>query len=441
MSQFSNLLSLLGSTSSEAEAAGLSTLMKRLGVTLDEAKAIKAAAVAKRSPGPTEGNIDALKKVRQYKTEGLPRFGVGADAEVFDAGNSVLKVPKKNVQTHPDNIKSQAVDAGAPIMLGDLGVPTRNIKTSENMYQIQDKLKTPKVYPGGDETFKQLDAEQSKLYDKVLEGMRSERKSITGTDDILENMPPEDVIRYKELEKLKDNRTSDMWREQGVDPDLLEKDFRSLSKKDMVEAQNTHNLLDDELKDYPMDTLAALTDMKARASTKAFRPYDVHAGNVGLDANNNAKIFDTSRFSLDDPSQIQPEQFQKIKESIIASPERKEQLLDVLRPQDSQMKKAAAVAPVAAATDPSWTEGMADSAWNTLSGAADIMSIPGAIGRTSINAVTENRAPTMDELKQAATFPTGPEQDALATKTTEKILPDSDDVMKRTALETMLKFM
>lgn len=445
-------MSLLQATTSEAEAAGLSTLMKKLGVSLKEAKAIKAAAQASKGTGLADENLRALGKVKDYKQGNLKRFGQGADAEVFDAGDSVLKVPRNNVQTHPDVIKSQAVDAASPVMLDDLGVPTKNIKTSQNMYQVQDKLKTPKVRPGNDSEFKALDNVQSNIYDKTLDFMRQERIPLTSTDDLKKYMTPEDSAWYDELEALKEKRIQNMWKEQGIDPDSISDEFMSLPPKEFSDARQTHQLFGEDVKEYPMDTLAALTDMKARKSTKGVYPQDVHSGNIGLDAENNAKIFDTSRFKLKDPNEIGPEQFEKIKQSIIASPEKKDELLSQLTSKNSTMKKAAAVSPLAGleTEDDGMLSQARDSVLSGLSsvinsptaqGAMDLLSVPGAIGRASINAVAENRAPTMEEIKRAATFPTGQEQEDLATSATEKVFPDEEDVYKRTALDSLLKFM
>ena len=533
MSQFSNLLNLLMATSPEAEAAGISTLMKKLGVSLQEAKAIKAAAIAKKGTSLQDENIRALQNISDYKRGNLEELGQGADAKVYDAGDKVVKVPKGNRQADVDAIKKQAIDTASPVMLGDLGVPTKNVKTSQNMYQVQDKLNTPKVRPGTDTEFRALDNVQSNVYDKTLDFMRQERIPITGTDDIKKHMTPEDAAWYDELEGLKDKRINNMWKEQGVDPDDLVNRFMSLPPEELSKAQDSHYLFGDDIKEFPMDTLAALTDMEARRAVKGVYPQDVHSGNIGLDADNNARIFDTSRFKLKDPNEIKPEQFEQIKNSLIGSRQNKEEILNILKPKGAEkvpgrpvplglreknalpenyavnkgddgyyyveerykpgqgaigagksksealgeamdwlqnrkvdadvldkellsgkLKKAAAVAPMAGAVPQDEDTDLFTSAKEsvlsgiasginspTAQGLMDIVSIPGALGRTTINAVTENRAPSMEELGKAATFPTSPENEALATQATERIIPDADNVKSRTALDTILKFM
>jgi hypothetical protein len=70
-----------------------------------------------------------------------------------------------------------------------------------------------------------------------------------------------------------------------------------------------------------------------------------------------------------------------------------------------------------------------------------MMSVPGALGLTAIDDVTQGIVPSLDRLEKAAANPRSPEQDSLSGAITERVLRDPDDVVKRTALQTLLEFM
>ena len=258
---------------------------------------------------------------------------------------------------------------------------------------------------------------------------------------------------YKKLEEAMTKRRMDMWREKGVDPDQIAADFQDLPQHEQDYLLRNHAINPDELKEYPMDTLAAITEYKAGLDTNAVRPFDVHSGNIGFDDAGNVKIFDTSRFKDLDTSALSEEEKMKVLQDYIASPDKKQQFRQLLEPAQSNIKKAAAVAPMATMsqeedagildnTKEAVLSGLASAASSpTAQGTMDLLSIPGALGRTTINAVTENRAPSYNELEKAFAFPTSQENEDLATQATERIIPDADKVKSRTALDTLLKFM
>jgi len=461
MSQFSNLLNLIAATSPEAEAAGLATIMKRLGVGLEEAKRIKSAAVAKQSAGLSEENIRALNKVRDYKAGKLAEMGRGADAVVYDAGDQVLKVPRSNRM--PDDVLSGdgygekiLADLVSPHTIGQYGVPSKNIQTSSDLYQVQQKVRTPGgLRPGSDPVFSDLSKKQDSLYNQMEKSAKEINPDLRPytIEDIFNNAPYKDVDEYKKLEEAMTKRRMDMWREKGVDPDQIAADFQDLPQHEQDYLLRNHAINPDELKEYPMDTLAAITEYKAGLDTNAVRPFDVHSGNIGFDDAGNVKIFDTSRFKDLDTSALSEEEKMKVLQDYIASPDKKQQFRQLLEPAQSNIKKAAAVAPMATMsqeedagildnTKEAVLSGLASAASSpTAQGTMDLLSIPGALGRTTINAVTENRAPSYNELEKAFAFPTSQENEDLATQATERIIPDADKVKSRTALDTLLKFM
>lgn len=439
MSQFLNLLGLL---IPDAEAAGVSTIAKRLGVGLKEAQAIKDAARARKAIGTSDDNIRAVQAVRDAYQEKLPRLGSGLESIVYDAGDKVVKVPKRE----PGFYTNKLADIASPTLLDELGVPTKNINTSQNLYKYQDKINTPKVRPGNDPEFQKLQADQDSLFDTAQQFAKDNNLVVRDMDDVFNYMSPQQKSEYQNLDNLMKKRTSELWTQQGLNPESIANEINALPRVRRDKLLMEQRLNPNELADYPMDALAAMARVKAERKAKAFMPEDIHAGNVGLDDAGQVKIFDTGMFHSLEPENIRLDQFAKIKESIIASPEKKKRLEALMSP--NSIKKAAAVTPLV--VQPDSETSVQDSVLNMLSsglnsptaqGAIDLLSVPGSVGRSTIDSVTQGELPSVDKLKKAALLPNDPEQLKVSERITERVLPDASNVKKRTAFKTLLDFL
>jgi hypothetical protein len=318
----------------EANAAGVQTIAKALGVTEDVAREIKIMA-ANVPPDVFEQNIQAIQKVSQYKKDpkSMQELGRGIDAVAYDAGDQVVKTPRMGKlgkawnSERMDIIPSIVEDAG-------YGPKTKTIKTSENKYQVQEKL-SPLGEVGSTHPKFLNDTDLNLLKDRELELMfnnKGQRRSLSDKEQ----------QELFDVRKKYSDRESQIFQELNIPEEVLD------NRLDI-------NAVDsDKLEEY----------MKRRLNQKGVgsvvEPRDIHTDNVGLDKQNQMKILDTGNFMQLDKQKMTPAMRKKAIENYIALPEEKARFeqslyqsskasptpLERLKAK-TDIKKAAAIAPMA----------------------------------------------------------------------------------------------
>lgn len=307
-------------TQEDAEAAGIQTIMNKLGVTKEVAQEIKT--MAKNVPPDVfEQNIKAIQNVSQYKRNPdiIQELGRGIDVIAYDVGDQVVKVPRlgklgKSWNSERMDIVPSVVEESG------YGPTTKTIKTSQNKYQVQEKLSPlgsietthPKIVN---------DPLLNTLKDKELELMftnKGQRRSLTD----------------KEQKELFDTRKQYAIRESEI--------FKELNiPKDVLNNSMGLNFVDaEQLESY----------MKRQLKQKigsVVEPSDLHPENVGLDKYNQMKVLDTGNFMKFDKEKMTPSMREKAIQNYIALPEEKTRFIENLNPQPSSIKKVAAIAPIA----------------------------------------------------------------------------------------------
>lgn len=300
----------------EAQAAGISTIMKKLGVTKEVAQEIKAMA-QNVPPDVFEENIKAIQDVSRFKRdpESMSRLGKGIDVEAYDAGDTVVKAPRLGKLGQAWNSERMNI---IPSIVEDtgLGVKTKTVKTSKNKYQVQEKLNLlDKI--GADHPLLVNDKKLNDLSDKELSLMFNEK------GQRLPETPELDKVR-----KQKIDREIEIFNQLNIPKEVLDKD----------------NIVDsDKLELY----------LKRKLNQKVgsvFEPRDLHTENVGLDKQGQMKILDTGNFMQLDKSKLTPSMKSRAIQNYIALPEEKaafKQSLENVKQAPSGAKKAAAIAPMA----------------------------------------------------------------------------------------------
>lgn len=315
-------------TPEEAQGAGITTIMEKLGVGLEDAQQIKKLAASNIPQDVFEQNIRALKEVKGYKQDPsvYSKIGYGADYKAFETPEGkVLKVP--NYGTENNDIfqiaPSLTEQAG-------LGPKTKTIQLGNKSYMLQDKV-TPldsiKYNFKNEPRLKEIN-EQSKIlqneYDDLPFGDPREKK-IKDQFDILNN----------EYEKIRSKHKKQILSSAGINVDDLVSKYK-LDSKDARKKAFYESLGITSPEDVVSDPKTAFeAALKFEAVNKLgdhLRPVDLHGGNIGLDINKNPTIFDTSRFEGFSPENLTPEMKQKILESNVGLPERRGVLKRILNP-------------------------------------------------------------------------------------------------------------
>lgn len=308
----------------DAQAAGIDTIARKLGVGLEEAAKIKQLAHT-APPNVFEDNIKAIKDVSNYIKNPGKRIGSGMDMLVYDTGrNKVLKEARGIIPLDDHNLKV------APSIVENegLGPNTKTIQTTNNLYQVQDKV-TPlssiikaSQRPGQDPILEDLYKQSDSLWKKVNIGNPNEVKQI--------NESPE----YLSIQKQIENRQNSILKDKGVDANKLQDEYNSLSPDEKTSIGTF------DAKGDPETSLEQLVTNQANKKLKQYvQPEDMHSANIGLDKSGNPSIFDTSRFDDIKYNNLKPEMRKKILENYIAHPADKEVLAN-------KLKQAAAIAPI-----------------------------------------------------------------------------------------------
>lgn len=313
----------------DAQAAGISTIMKKLGVTEEVAKRVKE--LAKNTPPDIfEENIQAIQKVSQFKKDpfSMEKLGSGISAEAYDAGDKVVKIPRLGKSSVSWNAERNKI---IPSIMEEqrFGPKTKTIETFKTNYQVQDKL-TPLEDLSEKHPILQNDEILNKLKDEQLLAQYGDgQKKLTKDDyDKLSNLRSKIYDREKELL-------------QNIEKTIPE-EMRSL---------NSDNV-EDYLKSQMQPPLKDIVEVR-----------DLHSGNVGLDPSNAVKVFDTGNFMNLQKENMTPAMRKKVLQNYISSPDKKSAMVESLNQSSKaspiplerfkaaqNVKKAAAFAPMATQT-------------------------------------------------------------------------------------------
>jgi hypothetical protein len=302
-------------TPDEANAAGVGTIMSRLGVGLEEATKIKKLAAEKIPQSLFDENIRAIQEVSQFKKDPsqYKKLGHGVDYRAFETpSGNVLKQPK-------DLTKNNDILKVAPSLVeqAGLGPKTKNIQLGDKApYMLQDKVTPLSDIFEKDPAYMDLDNTLNKLY-------RDAKKSKSNMTDFA------DSPKIKEIQNARNIRKNLLLKSQGITPDSLREDYLSLSPKE----RDKVGLFDGEEGIYskPEDAFARLLEYDVNSKLKSvITPNDLHIGNVGLNANGKPIAFDTSQFENFKPENLTPKMHQSIMDANIATPEKKKALRQLL---------------------------------------------------------------------------------------------------------------
>ena len=305
----------------EAEAAGIATIMKKLGVAKEVAQEIKT--MAKNVPPDVfEQNIKAIQDVSRFKKDPLSmeKLGSGISAEAFDAGDKVVKVPRLGKASVSWNAERNKIIPSVMEEQG-FGPKTKTIETSKTNYQVQDKL-TP------------------------LEDL-AEKHPVLQNDETLNALKDEQLrLRYGDG---KTKLTKD-------DYDKMSNLRHQIYSREKELLQNIENSIPEQMRSLESDKVEDYLINKMQPQLKDIvEVRDLHSGNVGLDPNNQVKAFDTGNFMGLQKENLTPEMRRKVLENYIASPEKKAEMIKSLNQLSEagptplerlRAKKAAAIAPV-----------------------------------------------------------------------------------------------
>lgn len=299
--------------SEDSEAAGIQTIMKRLGVGLEEAKRLKQLATEIAPAGLHDENLRAIQDVSGlFRTpEDYIHLGNGSDylAHLSKRGK-VVKEPI-GYATEAD-----VADLVSPALMDSvgMGVNTKVVHAGDRRpYYVQDvatpldKISKNTKRSSGDQELEQL----YRQYD-ALHGDKGK-------------------AAYKKVLA----RRNELYKEQGIDVKDLKKRYRELDKQEkawLAHPENGSGI--QTAKDIPNDVEKAFRMMFERDADEALgsviRPNDLHEHNIGLNKDKKPVAFDTSRFFDLEPENLTDEMRQKISESYIALPESKAALQDAL---------------------------------------------------------------------------------------------------------------
>lgn len=283
----------------EAEAAGLTTIAKKLGVSLQEAKQIKDFAKIARSTDEFEDKINAIRTVRKYVDvpNQYKQIGAGQDQKVFNVDGQALKVPYRDFSTNMDAISPALTE-----QIG-LGAKTITVRSPERQYQVQELLQDYKA---------SNELRNSEEFKQVLE---------EGADAIADNDTEAYLNANRKLIEMKL-------------ADLEKRGFDSPSFKEAVEkASGGNEEYAQNLLDNPAYVFSKKLSKEAKLGplSKKITPEDIHEGNIAFDPiTSESKIIDTSRFHDLVPENLTPEDRKFVLSRFAGSPEEKAKLTQML---------------------------------------------------------------------------------------------------------------
>ncbi len=115
-------------TPDDANAAGVETIMSKLGIGLEDAMKVKQLAAEKLPEGVFEENIRALQPVKQYKkayANPFIKLGQGMDYQALATPQGVLKVP---FDRYTKNFDPTAQYAPSLVEQAGLGPKTKKMR-------------------------------------------------------------------------------------------------------------------------------------------------------------------------------------------------------------------------------------------------------------------------------------------------------------------------
>ncbi len=303
-------------TPDEANAAGITTIMEKLGVGLEEAQKIKNLAATKLPEGAFEDKIRGIKELSNYTKRVIenpydhpyPKLGGGADYNAFitPSGN-VLKVPASNRGfTDPT-----AEYAPSLVHQAGLGPKTMTMKLGDKQYMMQEPVSVL------DDITKTT---QRRSRDPQLENLYKQIDTIHKDSLYNPYSNPKTANALEELNAAVDKRRNELYKLKGIDSEKLEQEFQSLTPQERSQFYNVADRQPDIMFNRLLEVNAA------KKLEPKITPWDLHEGNIGLSKEGNPSIFDTSRFKNFRPENLSPEERQKILDANVMLPKDKELL-------------------------------------------------------------------------------------------------------------------
>ncbi len=306
-------------TPEEAQAAGVATIMEKLGIGLEDAKRVKQMAATNIAPDVFEQNIRALNDVKAVKNfpESHMPLGKGMDYQTYVAQHSpgsVVKVPIG----YRGKIDPTAQYAPSLVEQAGLGPKTKTIQVGDKQYMVQGGV-TP------------LDAIMKAArrpgQDPYLESLYKKKDALERVNSY--NPPKESLPEIASLEQQIQDHQNRIYTKHGISPRDLESQYEKLSHE---ERGQFHGI---DFREDPDAAFRKLLEIKAEAALEPkITPEDLHEGNVGIDPEGRQTIFDSSRFKNFRPANLSDIERQKIMESNIMLPEHKETLRQKLQGED-----------------------------------------------------------------------------------------------------------
>ncbi len=306
----------------DSEAAGIQTIMKKLGVGLEEAKRLKQLATEVAPTGLHDENIRAVQDVsRLFKEPHLfKKLGNGMDYVAHQSPSGrVVKEPMSN--QYRRSRKDDIDDVVSPALMDYIqrGVNTKTVKVGESPYQVQD-LVTPLDKISKKASRRGGDPELERLY----KGIDAQYDNYNGP-------------AIKKSEKAINKRRVQLFKNEGIDAAKLRKQYRELDKQEQAhlahpeegtgiqtgkEINTPWNIEKAFRMLFEQDTQRELGDV--------IRAYDLHEGNIGLNSKRKPVAFDTSRFQNFQPDQLDDGMKDQIRKSFIAKPEERTALEEAI---------------------------------------------------------------------------------------------------------------
>lgn len=303
----------------EAQAAGIATIMRKLGVAADEARKIKE--MAKTVSGDVfDENIRKIQSVRKYVEDPkqFEQIGAGIESEVFDLGTGdVIKVPKRT------RYNTTAIeDYLAPAIVEDVGLgpKTRIVDTSKTKYQVQEKLKPYDTMPWvKDPEYKGIEDQIDQVWKEI------EKHNAQFPIDVQPETPEHFKAQLRKLGEAKQGIIDKYVTETQESPNI---------QKLLEQFEDTfpgQSLPIEEIARRPGDIAAEIAEMKAMDELDSvITPEDIHRGNVAATPEGDIKIIDTGLFRDPRFENMSESMKENIKASYIGSPEKKKYLQDLI---------------------------------------------------------------------------------------------------------------
>jgi hypothetical protein len=337
----------LATSSDDSNAAGIQTIMQKLGVGLEEAQKIKQAAQEIAPQGLNDENLRAIRDVKGLVNldDGYAELGKGDDYIAHLA-------PSGRVVKEPIRDKTKLRDVVSPPLMDSIGmgVNTKTVRLGDSPYLVQDKV-TPlnkiseSAYrrndPKLDQLYKQLHQAENKAWQDIAQKNKwpdPESAIAYQRYAYRDKHLPQPTEEMQRIQDLIDHRTQEIYRDQGIDANELKQKYQGFDKQ--TQARLAHPDPEDgapiqTASDIPNDIENAFTLMLSEEARhklgNAITPFDLHRWNIGVNDAKKPVAFDTSRFQNFNADALSPEQKQKILNSYIATPQSKMNLKDKIK--------------------------------------------------------------------------------------------------------------